>query len=392
MYYFVHSLRNKAFYCEVQIKIMKLIAKTYEGLEPVLQKELEELGANNILAGKRAVTYDGDKEMLYRSNLHLRTAIKILVHIEHFEAKNEDQLYNKAKDFDWFQYLNLSQTFSIETSVNSEIFRHSKYVAYRVKDAIADKFTDKKGRRPNVNTYNPDVKFNIKIFNDQVEISLDSSGDSLHMRGYKVEGLTAPLSEVLAAGILLNSNFQEFTDFLDPMCGSGTLVTEALMINTSTAPNIFRERFGFMSWRDFEYSLWERLKTEAKEKTTKPTISFKGMDIDRKAVFASKKNLSMLPHGDMVNIENGDFFKYNKCPEHRFLMFNPPYDLRIQTDEIINFYMEIGNKLKKEFVPATAWIFSANLEALKHVGLKHTTKVKLMNAKLPAELRKYDVY
>lgn len=372
--------------------MMKLIAKTYEGLEPVLQKELEELGAENIIPCKRAVTYDGDLEMLYRSNLYLRTAIKILVHLEHFEAKNEDQLYNKAKDFDWFRHLNLTQTFAIETSVNSEIFRHSKYVAYKVKDAIADKFTDKKGRRPNVNTYSPDVKFNIKIFNDQVEISLDSSGDSLHMRGYKVEGLTAPLSEVLAAGILLNSNFQEFPDFLDPMCGSGTLLTEALMMNTGTAPNLFRERFGFMKWRDFEFSLWQRLKNEAKEKIIQPTILFKGMDIDRKAVFASKKNLSLLPYGEKVNIENGDFFKYNKCSEHKFLLFNPPYDIRIETDEIITFYSEIGNKLKREFVPSTAWIFSANLEALKNVGLKHSAKIKLMNAKLPAELRKYELY
>ena len=371
---------------------MKLIAKTYEGLEPVLQKELEELGAKNIEVGKRAVSYDGDKEILYKSNLHLRTAIKILVHIGHFEARNEDELYKKAMSFDWFNYLSLTQTFSIETIVNSEIFRHSKYVAYKVKDAIADKFKEKKGRRPNVNTYNPDVKFNIKIFDNQVDISLDSSGDSLHLRGYKVEGLTAPLSEVLAAGILLNSNFREFPDFLDPMCGSGTLITEALMINTNTAPNLYREHFGFMNWSDFEYNLWDKQKIEAKENITKPTIEFKGMDIERKAIFATKKNLSMLPYGDKVNIENGDFFKYNKCGEHSFLIMNPPYDIRMETDDIINFYVEIGNKLKREYVSSTAWIFSANFDALKFVGLKPSAKFKLMNGKLPAELRKFEVF
>lgn len=371
---------------------MLIVAKTFEGLEPVLMKEIQDLGGENIVIGKRAVSFEGDMEILYKANLYLRSAIKILVHLTHFEASNEDQLYSKAKEFDWFRYLSLTESFSIETNVSSEIFTHSKYVAYKIKDAIADKFKEKKGRRPNVNTFNPDVKFNVKVFNDQVDISLDSSGDSLHLRGYRVEGLIAPLSEVLAAGILLNSNFQEFQDFLDPMCGSGTLITEALMINTKTPPNMYREYFNFMSWKDFNNSLWKSIKNDAKENIIEPTISFKGMDIDRKAIFASKKNLSMIQHGDKVNIENGDFFKYSKGSEHRFLIMNPPYDLRIETEEIIEFYKEIGNKLKKEFVPSTAWVFSANLEALKHLGLKHSAKIKLMNAKLPAELRKYEVY
>ncbi|MGE5356012.1 MAG: THUMP domain-containing class I SAM-dependent RNA methyltransferase [Deltaproteobacteria bacterium] len=371
---------------------MLIIAKTFEGLEPVLEQEINLLGGKNIEVGKRAISFEGDKKLMYKANLYLRTAIKVLVNINHFTAKNEDQLYQKAKEFNWFDYLSLSQSFSIETNVSSDIFTHSKYVAYKIKDAIADKFKEKKGRRPNVNTYNPDVKFNVRIFQDQVDISLDSSGESLHLRGYKVEGLQAPLSEVLAAGILLNTDFKEYKDFLDPMCGSGTLLTEALMINTNTAPNLYRESFGFMSWNDYEPTMWSTLKTQAKTLIQEPTIVFKAMDIERKAVFATKKNLSMLKYGDHVAVESGDFFKYSKTDKHSFLIMNPPYDLRIETDEIINFYKEIGHKLKKGFVPSTAWIFSANIEALKHLGLKHAARFKLMNAKLPAELRKYEIY
>ncbi len=362
------------------------------GLESVLSEEIKKLGGENIKIAKRAVIYDGDLELLYKSNLYLRSAIRVLVGITSFEAKNEDELYKKAKEIDWFKYLKLNQTFAIDTNVTSDIFRHSKYVAYKVKDAIADKFTKAKGRRPNVNTYNPNAKFNVRIHNTSVEISLDSSGTSLHQRGYKVDSLDAPLSEVLAAGILLNTNFSEKEYFMDPMCGSGTLITEALMININMPPNFMREEFGFMNWTNYEDRMWKDIKENAKNSIIDPSIKFVGTDISRKAVFATKKNLSILPYGNDVIVNKKDFFKINKCQENSFIIMNPPYDIRLKENEITEFYKRIGDKLKQDCAPCDAWIFSGNIPALKQFGLKPAKKVKLMNGKLDAELRYFDIY
>ncbi len=371
---------------------MKLIAKTLTGLETVLSKEIEEIGGKNIEMAKRAVTFEGGLELLYKANLHLRTAIRVLVAIKSFDAKNEDELYSKAKEIDWPEYFKLSQTFSIDTNVTSDIFRHSKYVAYKIKDAIADSFRETYGKRPNVNTYNPNAKFNVRIHNTKVEISLDSSGTSLHQRGYKVESLEAPLSEVLAAGILLNTNFNTKKYFFDPMCGSGTLLTEALMININMAPNLMREHFGFMNWTNYKERLWKDIKKKAQDSVIPPNIVFSGSDISRKAVFATKKNLSILPYGNDVTIVKKDFFKIQSCNDNSFIIMNPPYDIRLKEDEIIKFYKKIGDKLKQDCAPCDAWIFSGNIPALKQFGLKPSKKVKMMNGKLDAELRHFSIY
>jgi len=362
------------------------------GLEPVLSEEIRLLGGQNIEIAKRAVLFEGDLELLYKANLHLRTAIRILVAITKFEARDEDDLYRKAKEIDWLSYFKLSQTFAIDTNVTSDTFRHSKYVAYKVKDAIADKFREINGRRPNVNTYNPNAKFNVRIHNTTVEISLDSSGASLHQRGYKVESLEAPLSEVLAAGILLNTDFNKKSHFVDPMCGSGTLLTEALMININMAPNIMRDHFGFMNWTNYKERLWFELKDNAKASVIEPSIKFEGSDISRKAVFATKKNLSILPYGNDVIINKKDFFKLEHCEENSFIIMNPPYDIRLKEDEIEAFYKKIGDKLKQDCAPCDAWVFSGNIPALKQFGLKPNKKIKLMNGKLDAELRNFDIY
>ncbi len=370
---------------------MKIIAKTLMGLEDVLAKEIRNLGVENIDIAKRAIVYEGNPELLYKSNLYLRSALRILVGIDDFTAKNEDELYENAKNIDWKNYLGLNQTFAIDTNVNSDIFTHSKYVAYKVKDAIADYYSEKYGRRPNVNTYEPDVKINVRIFKNNVEISLDSSGESLHRRGYKVEVLEAPLSEVLAAGILLHTDFESKSSFLDPMCGSGTFVTEALMINTNMAPNLLREKFGFMNWQNYDRRMWIDMKEKAKEQIKEPTIDFNAYDISRKAVFATKKNLSLLQYGDHVNVIKKDFFKLKDCKNIDFVIMNPPYDMRLKEDEIISFYQGIGDKLKQDCAPCEAWVFSGNIEALKRLGLRPSKKIKMMNGKIEAELRKFEV-
>ncbi|MEZ4906916.1 MAG: THUMP domain-containing protein [Saprospiraceae bacterium] len=371
---------------------MQIIAKTFEGLENTVANEIKELGGENINIVKRAVEYEGALSLVYKSNLHLRSAIKVLINIAQFSANDEYELYEKAKKIPWFDFIGLNQTFAIDSNVNSEFFKHSKYVAYKVKDAIADKFTEIRGRRPNVNVYNPDVRINIRIFQNNVDISLDSSGDPLHIRGYKIDNLYAPLNEVLAAGILLNTDFNQKDSFYDPMCGSGTLLTEAMMINTNYAPNIHRESFGFMTWHDFDNKLWKSILNNAKESITKPSIHFFGSDIDRKAVFATKKNLTILNFGNDIDVKQADFFKIKNCSDFKFIIMNPPYDVRLQTEDIIGFYKNIGDKLKKDCTGIEAWVFSANLEALKLLGLKPDSKTKLMNGKLPAELRKYSLY
>lgn len=371
---------------------MQLLAKTLSGLEDVLVKEIRNLGGENIEKLKRAVAFEGDLTMMYKANLHLRTALRILVKITEFKARSEEELYRKIKMIDWSGILDLKSTFAIDTNVSSTIFTHSKYVAYKAKDAIADFFREKTGRRPNVNVFEPDVKINIRIYNDSVTVSLDSSGESLHRRGYKIQTLDAPLSEVLAAGILLHTDFGEHDSFADPMCGSGTLVTEALMINTNTAPNINREKFGFMTWKNFDRHLWHQIVEEAQNLVKEPDIKFYASDSQRKAVFATKKNLTLLPYGNMVKVEKKDFFQYDRCDQIDFLIMNPPYDIRLKEEEIVAFYKHIGDKLKKDCAPCTAWIFSANIPALKMIGLKPSKKIPLMNGKLDAQLRKFDVY
>jgi putative N6-adenine-specific DNA methylase len=370
---------------------MKIIAKTLMGLENALAKEIIDLGVENIEVAKRAIIYEGNLEILYKSNLFLRSAIRILVGIEGFTARNENELYEKAKSIKWQDYLGLNQTFAIDTNVNSDIFTHSKYVAYKIKDAIADYYSEKYGRRPNVNTYDPDVKINVSIYKDKVKISLDSSGESLHRRGYKVEMLDAPLSEVLAAGILLQTGFEAKKSFLDPMCGSGTFVTEALMINTNTAPNLLREKFGFMNWLNYERRMWNDIKDDANKQIKEPDIDFNAYDISRKAVFATKKNLSLLQYGNHVNVIKKDFFKLKDCSNINFIIMNPPYDIRLKEEEIILFYQNIGDKLKQDCAPCDTWVISGNIEALKRLGLKPSKKVKMMNGKIEAELRRFEV-
>lgn len=370
---------------------MKFVAKTLMGLENVLAKEIENLGGNNIEIVKRAVVFNGDIELMYKANLFLRSALRILVFIKKFDAKSPEELYEKTKSLNWTEFIGLNQTFAIDATVNSSIFTHSKFVTYKVKDAIVDFYYEKYGRRPNISTYKPEIKINVRISEDQIELSLDSSGESLHKRGYKVESLDAPLSEVLAAGILLNTEFQNFENFLDPMCGSGTLLTEALMINTNFPANILREDFGFMTWNNFNNRLWKEIKEEALTQVHEPTIDFYAFDKNRKAIFATKKNLSMLKYGNRIKVDHKDFFKLKNCERFDFIIMNPPYDIRLKDDEILSFYTNIGDKLKQDCAPCIAWIFSGNIKALKMVGLKPDKKIKMMNGKIESDLRKFEV-
>lgn len=365
---------------------------TMQGLEEVLERELKNMGATKVERLHRAVQCEGDLPFIHKANLCLRTALRVLKPIHHFQAKDEREFYQKVQEVKWPDLFRINQQFAIHAVVNSEVFTHSRYMALKAKDAIVDQFRDIFGRRPNVSTYDPDLIVNIHINDTECTLSLDSSGESLHKRAYKVAMHEAPLNEVLAAGILLESGFLNYETFHDPMCGSGTFLTEAIMIDTHTPANIMREDFAFMKWPDFEITAYNSLKERLREEITEPTIEFSGADIDRKVMFAAKKNVVQVPYGDQINITKKDFFKAVPSPQPDFLVMNPPYDVRLEEDDINQFYADIGTKLKHSYVGSRACLFTGNLEALKKVGLRPDRKMKLMNGAIPSMLHIYDLF
>ncbi|MEM8909057.1 MAG: THUMP domain-containing protein, partial [Bacteroidota bacterium] len=286
---------------------MKLLAKTLHGLEEPLAKELADLGAQHIKVGRRAVAFEGDQRLLYRANLHLRTALRILQSIRRFRIRNEADLYRKMQEIDWSQYLRLKDTLAVDAVANSRIFSHSKYLALKTKDAIVDQFREKLGRRPNVNTLNPSLRINVRILDDQVDVSLDSSGESLHKRGYRTATVEAPISEVLAAGLVLLSGWQKDCDFLDPMCGSGTILIEAGMLAHNIPPNIHRESFGFMRWPNYDAALWSAIVQQAKENYTNFDYRLLGSDKSLGAVRKTQANAQAAGLDNKIEVQRKAF-------------------------------------------------------------------------------------
>ena len=381
-----------------------MLAKTFKGLEEVLAQELIELGANDVQLERRAVSFRGDKALLYRANLCLRTAIRILVPVkkDRLKAKGErlkpeDQVYAIAKSVDWSRYMTVDNTFVIDATVYSEFFHNSLYVTYRVKDAIADYWNEKTGKRPNVNAENPDIRINLHIGNDQVTLSLDSSGESLHKRGYRVATTEAPISEVLAAGMLLMAGWKGQSDFYDPMCGSGTLLIEAALIARNIAPGVFRQSYAFEKWQDFDADLWSDIyNDDSNEREFEHKIY--GSDASFYAIQQASKNVKSagvqkdieLKQIRMEEISNIKFQISNPSP---LVMLNPPYGERLKSNkEMEDLYGAIGTALKHQFAGATAWIISSNTEAMKRIGLKPSKKYRLLNGELDCQFNRYDLF
>ncbi len=373
-------------------ELMRITATTLHGLEDVLVQEIEQIGGENIEKSKRAVLFDGDKELLYRANLQLRTAIRVLVPIQTFRARSEDDLYNRVKRINWAKYMSNRNTLAIDASASSNIFRHSKYVALKTKDAIVDQFRDRTGKRPNVNIYNPTLRINVHINQTEVTISLDSSGDSLHKRGYKVDSLEAPISEVLAAGMLLLSGWDARLPLIDPMCGSGTIPIEAALIATKTPPGIFREQFGFETWRDFDSDLWEKVKKAALEKVIPCSVQLLGTDESFKAIRIAQRNVEAARMEKYIELKRSKFEKLQLSFDEGILVFNPPYDERLENENINDFYQLIGDQLKNNWQGYTAWMISSNFQALKHVGLRPSKKIILFNGPLECKFQKFEMY
>ena len=369
----------------------ELIAKTFMGLEPVLAEELTQLGAKDVKIGRRMVSFTGDKEMMYRANFQLHTAIRILKPIRYFKARSADDVYNEIRQIDWTQYLGDEKTFAVDAVVFSEEFRHSKFVSYKVKDAIVDQLRRRTGKRPNISVANPDIQLNIHIAEDQCTLSLDSSGESLHRRGYRQESVEAPLNEVLAAGMILLSGWQGDTDFIDPMCGSGTLLIEAALIAKNMAPGLFRKEYAFEKWPDFDADLFDSIyNDESQEREFKHHIY--GYDIDMKAVNTATLNVKAAGLTSEITVKQQDFKDFTQPKEKSIIITNPPYGERISTPDLLGTYKMIGERLKHQFKDNDAWVLSYREECFDQIGLKPSIKIPLYNGSLECEFRKYQMF
>ena len=369
----------------------ELIAKTFMGLEPVLAKELTQLGANDVKIGRRMVSFTGNKELMYRANFQLHTAIRILKPIRHFKAKCADDVYEEIKKIDWTAYLDDDKTFAVDSVVFSEEFRHSKFVSYKVKDAIVDQFREKTGKRPNISVANPDLRLNIHIAEDDCTLSLDSSGESLHRRGYRQESVEAPLNEVLAAGMILLSGWKGDTDFIDPMCGSGTILIEAALIAKNMAPGLFRKEYAFEKWPDFDADLFDEIyNDESQEREFQHHIY--GYDVDVKAVNTALLNVKAAGLSNDITVRQQDFKDFTQPSHKSIIITNPPYGERISTPDLLGTYKMIGERLKHEFKGNDAWVLSYREECFEQIGLKPSIKIPLYNGSLECEFRRYQMF
>ena len=371
----------------------KMIAKTFYGFEEILSEELLKLGAQKIIKGNRNVSFYGDKGFMYKSNISLRTALKIIKPIKEFKFKDIDEYYKKIYEIKWEDYLDFNSSFLINSVVfNSKIFNNSKFTSLKAKDAIVDRFRNKFKNRPSINSFNPELKIEIHVNKNFCTISLDSSGESLHKRGYKKYNSAAPLNEVLAAGIILMSEWDKKSDLLDPMCGTGTFLIEAAMIARNIAPNLNRLAFAFEKWKDWDNELFETIEESVKSKEIEFEHKLYGFDISSAMIKKAEKNIEISDLGVDIEIVKKDFLTSIKTDNDKLhVLINPPYDKRISAD-VSQLYKKIGDTLKNNYLYSDVWIITANLEAIKSIGLKSSKKIKLFNANLESRLLNYKIY
>ena len=367
-------------------------ATTFFGLEEVLSDELRKLGAKDVEQFKRGVSFTGDLGFLYKANFCLRTALRILVPIYKFEAYNDHQLYDGIKKFDWSQFLEVDDTLAVEGVINSENFTHSLYVEQKTKDAICDQFREKTGKRPSVDLKTPTLRIYVHIFRDEVSVSIDSSGDILYKRGYREDIVDAPIKEVLAAGIVLISGWQPHLPLIDGMCGSGTLAIEAALYANNVPAGIFRKDFGFMRWKNFDEKLFETITESAINRIKENEVHILANDISDKSLNITKHNVSVAKVDDVITFSRKSFFDLKVDKPMGTVLLNPPYDERMKKEDIVTFYKQIGDKLKKDFAGWTCWIITSNLDAAKFIGLRPTRKITLFNGSLECRLFKFEMY
>ncbi len=371
---------------------MNILVKTLFGLEDILADELKSLGGKNIRKTRRAVSCEGDIAFLYSANLHLRTALKILVPLYHFSASNEEDLYKKVRQFDWSKYIDLYQTFAIDNTVRSSIFKHSKYVALKTKDAIADQFKEKFGKRPNVDINNPDIQLDVYCSENHFTISIDSSGQTLNRRGYRVKGHAAPLNEVLATGMIKLSGWQAEQVLIDPMCGTGTILIEAAMMALNIPPQINRKVFSFMNWKNYNKALWYSILDRAKGQIENKNLKIFGGDHDKRILDQTQKTIQSLNLSENIQLNHVKIQNHKSNFNRGVIIVNPPYGERLDHTEINSFYKSISDAFKNNFQGFEAWVLSSNLQALKHLRLKPSKKIVLYNGSLECRFQKYELY
>ena len=372
------------------MKKFKVVVKTFAGLEPVLAMEIKALGAESVTIERRAVSFIGDKALLYKANFLLRTALKVLKPIAQFRVSRKEDLYNHAKEIPWSEYLTLGKSFSIDSTVQSELFVNSMYASLKVKDAIADYFRESVGKRPSVNQEDPDIRVHIYLMGDYCEVSLDSSGESLHKRGYRMGQGEAPINEVLAAGMILLTGWNGESDFLDPMCGSGTLLIEAAMIAKGIPAGIYRKSFGFEKWLDFDENLFSEIYNADYEKET--SIRIFGSDIAIQSCAIARANIKNAGLSKVIEVETKDFMELNPPFENGIIITNPPYGERLKARSIIELYKSIGDVLKQKYDGYTAWIISSSEDGFKSIGLKPSKRIELFNGALPCSFRSFELF
>jgi putative N6-adenine-specific DNA methylase len=368
------------------------IAKTISGLEKVLASELTELGGRDVTVINRAVSFSGDVKFMYRANLWLRTALRILEPVSTFKVNTNEDLYNCISDYPWESLITADQTLAVDAFISNSIFNNSQFVSQKVKDAVVDRFRKKFGKRPSVNIESPDLRINVHIATDLCNVSLDTSGESLHKRGYKKISGQAPLSEVLAAGLLLLSGWDKKTTLIDPMCGSGTILSEAALMAENKAPGLFRNKFGFMNWKNYDQSLWNEIFVDAKKQSSKSHVKLFGYDISNMVLDGALQNITATGLQDIVKLERTPFEKLVPPVKPGTLVFNPPYGERMQKDDIIAFYKMIGDVLKQRFSGYEAWIISSDIDALKNLGLRPTARLPIFNGPLECRFYKFSLY
>lgn len=381
---FIHVFKS------LGLKKFKIVVKTFAGLEPVLASEIRSLGAESVVEERRAVSFVGDQSLLYKANFLLRTGLKVLKPIAFFKVVTKEDLYYHAKKVVWSEFLSPGKTFSIDSTIQSDFFVNSMYASLKVKDAIADYFRETVGKRPSVNTEDPDIRVHLYLMGDYCEISLDSSGESLHKRGYREGQGEAPLNEVLAAGMILLSGWKGESDFLDPMCGSGTLLIEAAMIAKNIPSGIYRKSFGFERWPDFDESLFSEIYDADYERDAQVRIM--GSDISVQSCAIAKANIKNAGLSKVIELVSADFLLMDPPFESGTIITNPPYGERLKIHSIAELYRSVGDVLKKKFSGYSAWIISSSEEGFKNIGLKPSRKIELFNGSLSCSFRCFELF
>ncbi len=370
----------------------KLIAKTFFGLEEVCANELKSLGAQNVEILNRAVSFKYNQKILYKTNLWSRTALIILKDIAHFSIKSQEDFYDQLRKIEWTDYFDVNKTIAIKSTINKSVFSHSHYVSLKAKDAIADYFRDKFGKRPSVDTDNPQIRVNIHIFEEKCSVSMDSSGDPLFKRSYRRNQGEAPINEALAASLLALSGYTHDIPLIDPMCGSGTFAIEAALMATNTAPGIFRKDFAFQNWIDFDRALWTDTVSEAKDLVKNNNFNITSFDVSSASINSARQNVLRAGMLGSINLFRQDFFQYDPPAEPGMIIINPPYGQRLKERNILEFYDNIGRRFKFHYPGYKGWIISSEKDAMKKIALKPFSKNKVQNGPLDCLFYGYAMY